>query len=113
MPDKGFRTINVTEQVYEKIKTRAKEENKSISSFASHVLASFMEADERLSPYAPFIEVVGFEGKSAILRDTKPNRIVEVSLNDKKLFCLHDESMECVHVSFCHALPQVSRVTRP
>ncbi len=112
MPDKGFRSINVTEEVYQKVKLKAEQEKKSITAYASHVLASFMEADEKLSRYAPFIEVIGFEGNSVILRDHKLDRIVEVYLHEKELSCYYDDSKECVHVSFCHALPQVGRVVR-
>jgi hypothetical protein len=110
MPDKGFHSINVTEEVYGKVKLKAEKEKKSITAYASHILASYMEADEKLSRYAPFIEVVGFEGNSIILRDHKLNRIIEVYLHEKEITCVHDDSKDCVHVSFCLALPQTTRV---
>ena len=112
MPDKGFRTITIAEQVYEKVKLKAEQEKKSIASYATQVLASVIEADDRLSRYAPFIEVVGFEGNAAILRDHKVDRIIEVYMHKKELMCVYDGSKECVHVSFCLALPQVRKVVR-
>jgi len=112
MPDKGFRSVNVTQQVWEKLKSKAKQEQTSISAYATEVLTSFIEADERLSHYAPLIEVVAFEGNSVILRDKKLARIVEVYLHEKELSCRHDDSRECVHVAFCQALPQVRRFVR-
>lgn len=112
MPDKGYRTITVTESVYEKIKTKAEQEKKSIATFATQILASYMEADEKLSRYAPYIEVIGFEGNSAILRDHKTGDIIDVRLYDKELHCVKDEAKDCVHAAFCLALPQVRKVVR-
>ncbi len=113
MPDKGFRSVNVTEQVWEKLKSKAKKERTSISAFTTEVLTSFIEADERLSHYAPLIEVVAYEGNSIILRDKKLARIIEVYLHQKELSCRHDDdSKDCVHVSFCQALPQVRKFVR-
>ena len=112
MPYKGYQAITISQGIYEKVKLKAQKENKSISSYASEVLACYIEADEKLSRYAPFIEVVGFEGNSVVLRDHKLDSIIDVRLYDKKLLCVHDEAEDCMHVSFCHALPQVRRVLR-
>jgi len=112
MPGKGYQVITVTQELYDRVKVKAQKEKKSISSYAAEVLACYMEADEKLSRYAPFIEVIGFEGNSVILRDHKDDQIIDVRLRDKKLHCVHDEADDCIHVSFCHALPQVRKVVR-
>ena len=112
MPDKGFKTLTVTEEVYHKVKAKAEHEKRSIASYTSQVLASILEADEKLSHYAPSIEVIGFNGNSVILRDHKIGRIVEVYLSKKEASCVLDNSDDCIHVSFCYALPQVSKVVR-
>ena len=112
MPYKGYQTITVSQQVYEKVKKKAEKESKSVSSYAGEILACYMEAEEKLSRYAPFIELFGFEGNSVILRDHKINRVVDVYLHEKQLYCAHDESKDCMHISFCFALPQVRRVIR-
>ena len=112
MPDTGFRTINVTEGVHKKLVTKAQQEKKSIASVATSILASYMEADEKLSRYAPFIELFGFEGNAIILKDHKLDRFVDVYLHEKKLHCAHDDSKECNHIAFCLALSQVRKVVR-
>lgn len=112
MPDKGFRTLTVSAAIYRKVKSKAQQEKKSVAAYATQVLANVLEADERLSRYAPLIEVVGFQGNSIILKDRRLDRIVEVYLHQKELSCFHDSSKDCIHVSFCHALSQVSRVIR-
>ena len=112
MPDKGFKTITVPELLHDKIAKKAKKEDKSITVYATEVLASYMEADEKLSRYAPFIEVIGLEGNAAILKDNKLGRIVEVYLHKEELMCIQDQSKDCVHVTFCQALPQLRRVAR-
>ena len=112
MPGKGYQVITVTQELYDRVKVKAQKEKKSISSYASGVLACYMETDEKLSRYAPFIEVIGFEGNSAILRDHKTGDLVDIRLYDKELHCVNDESKDCVHVAFCQALPQVRKVVR-
>lgn len=112
MPYKGHQTITVSQSVYQKVKKKAEKEHKSIASYVAEVLVCYIEADEKLSRYAPFIELFGFEGNSVILKDHKINRVVDVYLHEKELYCAHDESEDCMHVSFCHALPQVRRVLR-
>lgn len=113
MPDKGYRTVTVAEPVYLKIKKKAEQEGKSITALSSQILACVIEADEKLARYAPFIEVIGFEGNRIILKDNKKDRILDVVLHEKELYCSLDESQDCSHVAFCHALPQVDRVLRP
>ena len=112
MPDKGFRSITVTEEVHKKLTVKADKEKTSVSFLASSVLASYMEADAKFGRYAPFLEHFGFEGNTAILWDHKKDRSVDVYLHDQKLHCSEDNSEECIHVAFCMALPQVRRVTR-
>ena len=49
MPDKGFKTLTVTEKVYQKIKSKAKKEKKSVSAYTTNVLSGFIEADEKIN----------------------------------------------------------------
>lgn len=112
MPDKGFKTITVPVVLHGRINKKAKQENKSITTYATEILASYMEVDEKLSRYAPLLEPFGFEGNVAILWDHKKGRSVDVYLYDNKLQCGEDKSEDCIHVAFCQALPQVRRVTR-
>ena len=58
----------------------------------------------------PIIEIIGLEGNSAILRDKKLDRIVEVYLHQKELKCMNDNSKDCIHVGFCYALPQIKKI---
>ena len=53
MPDKGFKTLTVTEKVYQKIKSKAKKEKKSVSSYTTNVLSGFIEADEKINQTSP------------------------------------------------------------
>lgn len=112
MPDKGFKAITVTEEVHKGLTLKARKENTSVSSLASNVLACYMEADEKLGRYAPFLEHLGFEGNVAILWDHKKDKSVDVYQHDNKLQCGEDKLEDCIHVVFCQALPQVRRVTR-
>ncbi len=112
MPDKGFKSITVTEEVHKRLFSKSEKEKVSISYLASHILASSMEAEEKLGRYAPLIELLGFEDNYVLLKDRKLNRVADVYMHDKELFCALDESKNCIHISFCQALPQVRRVFR-
>jgi len=46
-PDRGFRTITVIEQIYERIKQRAMKENKSVATFASQALEIVLFVEDR------------------------------------------------------------------
>ena len=46
-PDRGFRTITVTEQIYEQVKQRTKKEDKSVATFASQALEIVLFVEDR------------------------------------------------------------------
>jgi predicted CopG family antitoxin len=117
MPDRGFKTITVTEQLYERIKQKAKKEKKSAASYVSDVLVNMLYVDEKFSNYVPFLELVALESSEVIIRDVKKDKIADVRTrrtdgSKLELYCTLDQTDYCPHTAFAAALPQVLNATR-
>jgi hypothetical protein len=115
MPKAGFKSITVSETVYNKFfdvyeLSRKDLELKGITSFSGY-LTSMMEEMmikyEAFAKHAPFIQKIAIDQNRIILKDNKCNRIVEVLLKDRELQCLLDEKSDCVHVGFVYSLPEL------
>ena len=86
MPERGFRTITVTEQLYQQVSERAKKENKKTATYASEILETMLYVEDKFRNYVPFLELV--------------------SLNDNEVI-IRDSTDYCPHTAFAAALPQV------
>ena len=56
------------------------------------------------------LSLISLDDNLIFLKDGRPkrhDRLIEVQLKNKKLFCLSDNSEECIHVGFAHAFPEV------
>ncbi len=115
MPKPGFKSITVSENVYNKFfKVYEKRKNdlelKGITSFSGY-LTSMMEEtmikQEAFAKQAPFMEKISIDIDRVLLKDNKKNRIVEVILKNGELRCLVDEKTDCIHIGFVYSLPEV------
>jgi hypothetical protein len=118
MPKPGFKSIPVSENVYNKFfksyeRSRSGLELKGITSFSGY-LTSMMEEvmlkNETFAKHSPYIEKLSIEGNVIILRDNKVNRIVEIALENGELRCLLDQKKDCIHIGFVYSLPQVYEI---
>ena len=112
MPDRGFRTITVTDQIYEQVKQRAKKENKSVATFASEALEIMLFVEDKFSRYVPYLQIVSVDQDEVIIKDNKIDRVVGIkarsSDNGKvRFYCDIDNTDYCPHTAFAAALPQV------
>jgi len=117
MPDKGFRSVTVTEQVYGQVKQRAKKEKKSTASFVSEILEIFFYVEDKFSNYAPFLELISLSDNEVVMRDNKKDRVVGVRARSTdggkvKFYCELDGTDYCPHTAFAAALPQVRNAIR-
>ena len=117
MPDRGFRTITVTDQIYEQVKQRAKKENKSVATFASQALEIMLFVEDKFSKYVPFLELISLDSDEVVIRDNKKDRIAGVKAktadNGKiRFYCELDDTDYCPHTAFAAALPQVRNAVR-
>jgi hypothetical protein len=118
MPERGFRTITVTEQLYQHVSERAKKENKKTATYASEILETMLYVEDTFRNYVPFLELVSLNDNEVIIRDSKNDRIVGVKAKAAdggkiKFYCeLDDNTDYCPHTAFAAALPQVRNAIR-
>ena len=118
MPKEGFNVVTITEQTHQKahssylqrIKSGKIEGRKSFSHFIDGIIIEKIEADEYLSRMAPFMQKIGLQDNSILIKDNKLGRIAEVQIRGKELICLLCDKKDCVHVGFSYAIPEVYRV---
>jgi hypothetical protein len=116
MPKEGFSVITITQQAHDKAKqrynqkVRAEKLSKSFSKYVNDLIIETIEADENLSLSAPFMQKIGLQDNSIMIKDNKIGRIVEVQVHGKDLICMYDEKKDCMHVGYAYAIPEVYRV---
>ena len=117
MPDRGFRTVTVTEALYDQVKQRAKKEKKSAATYVSEILQVMLYIEDRFSNYAPFLELISLGEDEVVVRDNKKDRIVGVKAKAAdggkvRFYCELDATDYCQHTAFAAALPQVRNALR-
>jgi hypothetical protein len=117
MPKEGFSVVTITQEAYDRAharynqKLRSKEtDGKSFSRYVNDIIIEKIEEDENLALQAPFMQKVGMQDNSIMIKDNKAGRIAEVQIHGKDLICMLDEKKDCVHVGYAYAIPEVYRV---
>jgi hypothetical protein len=116
MPKEGFSVVTITQLAHDKARQRYNQKvktqklNKSFSRYVNDIIIEQVEADENLTLSAPFMEKIGLESNSIMIKDNKIGRIVEVQVHGKDLICMLDEKKDCVHVGYAYAIPEVYRL---
>ncbi len=118
MPKPGFKSITVSEQVYDKFhdvfqKNKSELSMKGVNSFAGYItymLEDMMLKDKTFARYAPKLEKVSVDDDRVIIKDNIKNRIAEVTIQRGELFCQLCEEKDCVHIGFVFSLPDVYEV---
>ena len=118
MPKAGFKSITVSETIYDRFQ-EIYQENKerlarkgvnSLAGYVTYMLEEMMEKDETFARYAPKIEKISVDDDRIILKDNIRNRIAEVAIQRGELFCQLCEEKDCVHIGFVFSLPDVYKV---
>jgi len=106
---KNIKTIDVENQLYEKITKRAKEKNLSIHKFTNEILHQILTKDEFAKRVAPGLRLLEFESDSILVRDdlAKKTRLATISIRNGKLWCDLDEKNDCNHIHFVLMLPDI------
>jgi|SRR5579875_1296438 len=119
MPKEGYSVVTITVEAHQKAHSfylrqvkSGKLDGKSFSRYVNDLIMDRIEADEALSRVAPFMQKVGLQDSSILLRDNKLGRMVEVQIKGKELICFQCQKNDCVHVGFSYAIPEVYRVMR-
>ncbi|MBI1829598.1 MAG: hypothetical protein HYR87_09035, partial [Thaumarchaeota archaeon] len=90
MPKAGFKSITVSEVVYNKFhdvykKNRDDLAMKGINSFAGYItfmMEDLMQKDETFARYAPKLEKISVDDNRVVVKDNIKNRIAEVAIQN-------------------------------
>ena len=118
MPKAGFKSITVSESVYDKFhevyqKNKDTLTMKGVNSFAgyvTHMLEEMMLKDKTFARYAPKLEKISIDEDRVLLKDNLQNRIAEILVQKEELYCTLCEEKDCIHVGFVWSLPDVYEV---
>ena len=118
MPKAGFKSITVSETVYDKfhdvfLKSKDDLAMKGVNSFSGYVtymLEEMMQKDKTFARYAPKIEKISVDDDRVILKDNIRNRIAEITIGNGDIHCCLCNEKDCVHVGFVFSLPDVYEI---
>ncbi len=118
MPKAGFKSITISESVYEKFydvfqKNKDELSMKGVNSFAGYItymLEDMMQKDKTFARYAPKLEKISVDGDRVIVKDNIKNRIAEVTIQRGELYCQLCEQKNCFHIGFVFSLPDIYEV---
>ena len=118
MPKAGFKSITISEEVYDKFhdvfeKNKSELSMKGVNSFAGYItymLEDMMLKDKTFAKYAPKLEKISVDDDRVIIKDNIKNRIAEVTIQRGELFCQLCEEKNCFHIGFVFSLPDVYEV---
>ena len=118
MPKAGFKSITISEEVYNRfhdIYKKSKHElaMKGVNSFAGYItfmMEDLMQKDDTFARYAPKLEKISIDDDRVVVKDNIKNRIAEVAVQNNELYCLLCEEKNCVHVGFVFSLPEIYEV---
>ncbi len=115
MPKAGFKSITVSEAVYEKFYDTYEESKtdlavkgvRSFSGYVTYMLEEMMQKDKTFARYAPKLEKISIDDDRVVIKDNIKNRIAEVAIQKGELYCQLCEDKNCVHVGYVFSLPDV------
>ncbi len=118
MPKAGFKSITISESVYDKFygvfqKNKDELSMKGVNSFAGYItymLEDMMQKDKTFARYAPKLEKISVDGDRVIIKDNIKNRIAEVTIQRGELYCQLCEQKNCFHIGFVFSLPDIYEV---
>ena len=115
MPKAGFKSITLSQYVYDRfyeVYQSNKEQlaSKGVNSFAGYVtsmLEEMMQRDKTFAAHAPKFQELAVEGDRVILKDNIKNRIAEITIQNGELYCHLCEEKDCIHVGYVFSIPIV------
>ena len=115
MPKPGFKSITISETVYEKFysvyeKSKESLTMKGINSFAGYVtymLEQNMQKDKTFAKFAPKLELISIEDDRVIIKNNIVNRIAEIVIQRGELYCQLCEVKDCHCIGYVWSIPEI------
>lgn len=78
--------------------------------YVNDLLSDVLDKDEFLKMYAPYLSVIDIIDNVIYLRDAKLKHSVEIYLKDQQLYCEYDKALDCKHIHYAFAIPEIARL---
>lgn len=110
MPYKGWKTITIREDVYQKLERYLETNEEALSEMKVETTSdlidlAFENLPNKVKPRFEHFNVC--EDHATILDRQLGNRLINVYIKDHKLWCELDESYGCIHVGYAYSIPKV------
>ncbi|KKN76264.1 hypothetical protein LCGC14_0372900 [marine sediment metagenome] len=117
MPKAGFKSITVTENVYNRLFAVYEANQKelqtigvnSFSGYVTHCLELQLKNQNIAIKYRPWLQKLTVNYDRVLLKDNIKNRVAEIIIKPK-LKCMLCDSNSCMHIGFCYSIPEVYEI---
>jgi predicted CopG family antitoxin len=111
MPKPGYKTITISEKVYNKFLEFSKKNQvagvNSFSGYITYLLESKMAKDKTFAKYAPKLELISIEEDRVIIKNKIKNRIAEIVYQRDELYCQLCEAKDCHCIGYAWSIPEI------
>jgi predicted CopG family antitoxin len=111
MPKPGYKTITISEKVYNKFLEFSKKNQvpgvNSLSGYITYLLEAKMAKDKTFAKYAPKLELISIEEDRVIIKNKIKNRIAEIVYQRDELYCQLCEAKDCHCIGYAWSIPEI------
>ena len=111
MPKPGYKTITISEKVYNKFLEFSKKNQvpgvNSLSGYITYLLEAKMAKDKTFAKYAPKLELISIEEDRVIIKNKIENRIAEIVFQRDELYCQLCEAKDCHCIGYVWSIPEI------
>jgi predicted CopG family antitoxin len=111
MPKPGYKTITISEKVYNKFLEFSKKNQvagvNSLSGYITYLLEDKMSKDKTFAKYAPKLELISIEEDRVIIKNKIENRIAEIVYQRDELYCQLCEAKDCHCIGYAWSIPEI------
>lgn len=104
--------VDIVPETYEMLKEKAGDNETSIRQYTNDLLFMIMRKMEFIKKYVPDLKLDGIGHESIYIKDYRHDKdnpcTAELRLKDNQVFCVFDNSHDCIHIHFGLCLPEIS-----
>ncbi len=115
--DKASKLVNLTPELTRRLERNWEEKKKKKpetpakwGTFVQQLIVDTLDKEDFLSRIAPGFESLGIHNNILFIKDSKRNGTAEIYLKDSELYCEMDKSVDCDHIHFAWALPELAKL---